>query len=122
MAYNPCVLKLATMEARKRDDGGGDAGRTRGIGVRGPGYASNRNFAGTRATGARLRTSRSTSHRKLWPWKKDLRTSGSFSPCARLGIFFGASEGLPKPIARPEHCRLRPCGANRLIEGKEDMR
>ena len=62
--------------------GGGDADRTRGIGVRGPGYASNRNFAGTRATGARPRTSRNTSHRKLWPWKKGLRMSGSFDRAA----------------------------------------
>lgn len=49
----------------------------RGIGVRVPGYTSNRNFAGVGASGTPLRTSRSTSHRKLWPWEKGFPMSGS---------------------------------------------
>lgn len=49
----------------------------RGIGVRVPGYTGNRNFAGVGASGTPLRTSRRTSHRKLWPWEKGFPMSGS---------------------------------------------
>lgn len=45
MVYNERVLKLATTVVRTARGRGGFAVPSRGIGVKSPGYTSNRNFA-----------------------------------------------------------------------------